>query len=67
MNAMVSQELLTVRDVAERLNVSVDTVRRYVRRGDLPIVRLGSGPAAPIRIRPDAVTRFIRNGEEASA
>lgn len=63
MNAMV-EELLTVRDVAERLNVSVDTVRRYIRRGDLPTVRLGSGPAAPVRIRLDAVLRFIREGEE---
>ena len=32
---------LTVRDVAERLKVSEETVRRWVREGDLPALVLG--------------------------
>ena len=34
--------LLTAREVSERLSVSVETVLRWYRRGDLPGVRLSS-------------------------
>jgi excisionase family DNA binding protein len=37
-----SGRLLTAREVAERLAVSVETVLRWHRRGDLPGVRLSS-------------------------
>jgi excisionase family DNA binding protein len=52
-------ELLTVREVADRLRVSIDTVRRYIRRGDIPVVRLGAGVAPPIRVRTEALADFI--------
>jgi excisionase family DNA binding protein len=35
-------ELLTVKDVANRLNTSTWTVYEWTRRGDLPAFRLGS-------------------------
>ena len=39
---MSSPRLLTAREVAERLGVSVETVLRWHRRGELPGVRLSS-------------------------
>jgi excisionase family DNA binding protein len=39
---MVAEEQwLTVEQVAERLQVHIETVRRWIRSGDLPGVRLG--------------------------
>jgi excisionase family DNA binding protein len=47
--------LLTVRQAADRLAVSPPTLRRHIRAGRLPAVRVG--PAA-VRIRADEVDRF---------
>lgn len=38
-----ARKLLKLRDVANELDVSYDTVDRYVRAGRLPVVRLPSG------------------------
>jgi excisionase family DNA binding protein len=35
-------ELLTASEVADLLRVSPSTVRRLARRGDLPVIRVGS-------------------------
>jgi excisionase family DNA binding protein len=40
---VVPEELLSVEEVAERLDVSVATVRRMCARGDLPARRVGRG------------------------
>ncbi len=48
--------LLTIPDVAERLQVSVKTIRRWIASGDLPTVRLGS----QIRIQPKDLEIFLR-------
>jgi excisionase family DNA binding protein len=37
----MTQQLLTVEDVAKRLDASVLTIRRWVREGQLPALRLG--------------------------
>jgi len=50
--------LLTYRDAAARLAVSVSTVRRLVASGDLPCVRIG----ASVRVSESALARFIRWG-----
>jgi excisionase family DNA binding protein len=34
-------ELLTPDEVADRLRVSIDTVRRYIRNGDMPAIKIG--------------------------
>ena len=34
-------QLMTVADVAKRCNISTVTVRRLVRNGDLPFIRVG--------------------------
>ena len=40
---MPNTELLTAQQVADRLRVHVETVRRWTRAGDLPAVVLPSG------------------------
>ncbi len=47
---------LTVRDIAEQLKVNEETVRRWVRSGELTVLDLG--PRAGYRIRPDELARF---------
>lgn len=49
-------ELLTVEEVAEQLGISVPTVRRFVRAGTLPHVRVGR----QIRFDPAAVSAALR-------
>ena len=50
-------EWLTVSQVAEYLQVTEETVRRWIRRGDLPVLDLG-GPRAGYRIRRDDLEAF---------
>ncbi len=50
---------LTPAEAAERLHVSVWTVRRWVRRGSLPAARLGTAPSALMRIRAEDVDRLL--------
>jgi excisionase family DNA binding protein len=52
--------LLTIQEVAARLQVSPKTVRRLIDRG-LPAVRLGA-PGASIRIDADELEGWL-NGE----
>jgi excisionase family DNA binding protein len=39
----VSERLLATREVSDRLGVSTETVLRWVRRGELPAIRLPGG------------------------
>ena len=50
-------EWLTVRDVAALLKVREETVRRWVREGELPALALGK--KAGFRIRPADLEVFI--------
>ena len=45
-----ARPLLTLPEVADRLRVSVKTVRRRIESGELPAVRLGTGSHAPVRV-----------------
>ena len=56
--------LLTISEVAELLHLSDDTVRRQIKEGDLPAVRLGTTPKgrARYRIAQDVVMRLL-NGQ----
>ena len=47
--------LLTVSDAANRLAVSVKTIRRLIDCGELPFVPIGRA----IRIRPDDLQAFV--------
>jgi excisionase family DNA binding protein len=55
---MADDTLLTVEEVARRLNVHIDTVRRWIRNGEIQAINLG-GPAG-YRISQGALDRFIR-------
>jgi excisionase family DNA binding protein len=50
--------LLTAQDVAQALNVSERSVRRWIATGELPVVRLGR----TVRIRPQALDALIERG-----
>jgi hypothetical protein len=49
--------LLTPKELARRWRQAPETIRRKVASGDVPAIRLGSGPRAPIRIPVDKVER----------
>ena len=51
--------LLKIADVAERLAVSVTTVRRLIAAGKLQTVRIGRA----LRIRPDDLETYIENSK----
>jgi excisionase family DNA binding protein len=50
---------LTVEEVAERLDVTQETVRRLLRRGELPGMQISK--RSGWRVRPDDVDAFIRS------
>lgn len=50
---------LSIRDIADALQVKEETVRRWIRRGELPIIDLGSSRAG-YRIHPADLEEFIR-------
>ena len=45
-----AQKLLTVDEAAAKLRVSRWSISRRVASGEIPALRVGSGPRAPIRI-----------------
>ena len=49
--------LITLVDVAERLNVSLRSVQRLVRQGRIRVIRIGR----LVRVQAADVDRFIRN------
>jgi excisionase family DNA binding protein len=51
-------KLLTVAQVARRLNVSEITVRRRIRAGELPAVQLG-GPKTAIRVAENELAAWL--------
>lgn len=54
------QTLLTVDQVAARLQLSKWSVYRRVADGQLAALTIGVGPRAPIRIRSEAVERLLQ-------
>jgi excisionase family DNA binding protein len=45
-----NEEILDISEAAERMGVSVDTIRRRLRAGELPRAARGTGSNAPWRI-----------------
>ena len=56
MKKLTHLQLLTVEEVAERLSVSVRTVRRLIDGGELPAHRMGR----MVRVSVDDLDRYIR-------
>ena len=59
---MNDQQMLTVNQAAERLNVSVKTVRNLIASGRLAHYRIGTGRGV-IRISEDALDRHLAECE----
>lgn len=55
----MTDRLLTQREVAERLRLTVEAVRRMRYRGVLPYVRLGT---KTVRVRESDLEQFIEKG-----
>lgn len=55
----MSENFYTVREVADRLKVSRETVRRRIRDGELHAVKLSSGPKAQLRIPASSFNEFL--------
>jgi len=53
------QQYMTVAQVAQRLQVSGDYVRKLIRKGFLQSVKLPGGPRGPVRINVDSLNKFI--------
>jgi excisionase family DNA binding protein len=53
------KEYLTTEDIARHLDISVATVRRYIRAGKLAAVRL----EREYRVRRDEFERFLKERE----
>ncbi len=59
MTGIAREEWLTVPNVAERLGVSEETVRRWIRASELPVLDLG-GPKVGYRIREKDLEEFMQ-------
>jgi hypothetical protein len=46
----VQPKFLCLGEVALRLRLRPDVMRRKIRRGDIPAIRLGTGRRAPLRV-----------------
>lgn len=55
---MADEELLTVAEVARRLRLSEETIRRWIRGGKLQAIRIGSDRAG-FRIRRSEIDQLL--------
>lgn len=65
MVAIGRKRLLSTRQTAAVLGVSVDTVRRHAARGTLPVVRLG--PRGWMKFRSEDVEAVLASGARREA
>jgi excisionase family DNA binding protein len=60
LNAVNSQaQFLTVREVAAHFQLSEKTIRRLIKAGDIPVVRLGRS----VRMHPEVIEKIERQNE----
>lgn len=55
-------ELYTVKEVAERLGVHEETVRRWIHRKELAAIRLGTSHKAHYRVHATDLADFTKGG-----
>jgi excisionase family DNA binding protein len=58
-----TQNLLSLSEVAERLNISLITVRRLIERGELPSLKIGKVR----RVKPADLEAYLRKAARAGA
>ena len=65
---LLNEDWLTVEEIAAKMKVSEETVRRWIRAKKLPVLDLG-GPRAGYRIKPSDLQTFLANryGEQGKA
>ena len=59
MNSNAQSRLLTVGEVALKLRQSPRSVRDKIAAGEIPAVKIGSGPRAPIRVDAAELERWL--------
>jgi excisionase family DNA binding protein len=52
-------KLLTAQDVADRLSIHVDTIRRWTREGKLKAFKFGDGIRCSVRYRESDIEEWI--------
>jgi excisionase family DNA binding protein len=60
-------QLLTVKEAAALLRQTPWSVRQKVGRGEIPAVRVGVGPKAPIRIDAGELERWLHSSDSQPA
>jgi len=64
---VLSSRKLSAQEAADRLGVSVFTLRRMVRNGLLPAFRSAAGSSAAIRILESDLVAYVNRGRRAAA
>jgi excisionase family DNA binding protein len=59
--AAPNRAYVTVAEVAQRLRCSEPTIRRRIRAGDLPAVKLGHGRNSPVRVPAAGLDAWLRS------
>jgi excisionase family DNA binding protein len=59
-SAPAREQLLTARDVADRLGLTAETILRYVRAGDLPAIKL---PGGAVRVKASKLDEWLAERE----
>jgi excisionase family DNA binding protein len=57
MTAVVAERYFSPQEIATILKVSDETVRRFIRRGALPAIRIG--PGGDYRVTEEALAEFL--------
>jgi len=55
----MSNEFLTLKGVSALLQVSEQTIRNYIKKGDLIAIKFGTTHRAPVRIRRSDLDAFL--------
>lgn len=58
----IEKQLYTLKEVGETLQVSVETIRKYIRQNRLQSIKYGSHKQSRVRIPADSLKTFIQYG-----
>jgi Helix-turn-helix domain len=56
-------ELLTVAELANKVKLSPSRILEKARRGEIPRIKLGKGPKAPVRFDLEAVLKALQRDD----
>ncbi len=62
-SSSADDKLLSRTEAAHRLGVSISTLERRIRSGELRVCKLGTSARATVKIKYSEVERFIAAGE----